>query len=1037
MARLAAKEDALYYPTDVPVVRLFVEKHINFDGSSIVVFDPCVGEGMAVRAFTDALVKNKNKKIYGIELETNRASQAEKILDVVVSGAYEDMLIQNSPDVIFHNPPYDYVNGKRTELQWINMVAPLMERGTYMVLVLPEMFFEGGKHHDEFRMCLKRNNLTLQRDKDGLIGAFKFPDPYFEKFKQHIVVVERPYGFAKLLPKIHIEGVIGEVNRKVKLVSGSFNLRSEMSISKLDAFGYTSELVPANYEKLFGKIPDVIPVNPLQAMRPEILAAVIAGGMFNGIKIDKDTIVRGGTTITKHVEEVVNEELGTKETITTQRMVAHVSEMNIRTGELNKWDSSTPEFGDKIEVVAKILADIINVQKPSIFQQSDHDRLLPKISKVHAPRLIDGHANGLFPAQTEAALTILRGWETDKVVFLLGKMGIGKTIVSIAASVGQVINRKDDAQKIVILLPSKDDIVNKWEEEIHMSCRELEHKVFKVTTITEAKEAMESKGLTFILLKESMAKRTSGVSQISKKDKCWSCGLPNELVNKEGELIEDKNSNEYAFCSMCDASYQTFTRNHHGNAYASIATYILKRYAKSFVLIQDEAHQFKGGDSARGYASGALQKAANRILTMTGTFYNGYASSMYYLLYRASGRFRSTNTYEGVKDFVTLYGLEQVIEKSKKKDLKYSFSGYNIKKNTTTKEIPGIHPSMVGLMLPNTVFMKLEDLNISLPPQSEHTLFFDLPEKVAKETNSYLSQIKDEAVSRMKDGDMSLISKLTWTKAAVHDVYPMGDQVDDFSLSRIDNDKLAPKEEALLRIVSEEKGRGAPVLVYYIQTERRPIHHRLSNLFEERGMKIAYMPSTVKGRKAFINQALKDGADAIICNPGLVKEGIDLLNFLTIVWYGVTDDAILVNQANARNNRIGQTHTTRVFYFGYNKTYQAERWTVTAKKVSAMSAMHGDIRSGIAALLGDDSMISSIQDAIIDYEKYESSLTMADLPEIINYKEQPIIVEQVLAAPEIENYYEKLQLWKKEKSLAVAQPKKAKKYNNQNQSTLF
>jgi hypothetical protein len=256
-----------------------------------------------------------------------------------------------------------------------------------------------------------------------------------------------------------------------------------------------------------------------------------------------------------------------------------------------------------------------------------------------------------------------------------------------------------------------------------------------------------------------------------------------------------------------------------------------------------------------------------------------------------------------------------------------------------------------------------------------------------------------------EDGSMSLMSQLTWAKAAVYDVYPLGDAVDGHGLPPINPTVLAPKEEALLRLVQWVKKDGYPSLVFYIQTDRRPIDIRLAKWFSKYGMKLSYMPSTVDKRIDFINGALDHGADAVLCNPNLVREGIDLLQFGAIIWYGVTPDAILVDQANARIYRpLIQDHNVRMFYLGYNGTYQSEQWTTTAKKVAAMSAVHGDIRKGLASLLGEDTLITTVQDQLIQYKRVDSQLTMSDLPELEvwqpNVQEEAVVLEEAIVAEE-------------------------------------
>ena len=1009
MAQLAAVEQGLYYPTDLRVVSLFVEKNVNVRGSTIDIFDPCVGEGLALEEFARGIkVDSRYRTIRttGIEIETNRAAEAKTRIDTVHVGAFEDFSFVNEAHIIFANPPYDEIKGKRVELDWISKIAGMMSTSTRLVLILPSRFFAGGENHNDMRLCLYQNKLmpignsNCYRQEDRL-GALKFPEPEYNYFKQHILVVEKVSWNCELMKEIKVDGVVGESNNRYNLGPEEFQHSSRYSgyaqekkhFQAVREVSKTYDSIFVDEEKiieLFGEPKKQIPITPLMPMRDEILAAAIAGGLFGGLQVD-DAVIRGGSTTIVEETEKESDDGSSKEIVKTSKLIAHISELSMITGEIVTYTSDAKEFGEKIEEIAFRVKAMMSDMSPSLYDaENDYERLHKKFANVRAPRIKRDGSDDLIITQKQAASTVLRGWEKTKSVFLMGEMGVGKTITSIAAAVGQVQNRGNDMkQKILLLIPSKNDLVEKWKMEIANACRDIPHTVLDVETITDVQKAFATKGITFIVVKESMVKRTSGVKTIYLKKKCFNCGSKDGLVNALGE-IPDKD-NETLFCMSCGVKYETCVRDRNNNAYSSLAEYINDHYAKSYVLIIDEAHQMKSGDSARGYASGSLIRGASRVLMMTGTFYNGYASSMYFNLYRCSGTFREGNSYDGVMDFVRLYGLEEEIVRLNRDNTQRSWSGYNVKKSVRTKEIPGIHPAMIGLMLPYTVFMKLSDMNTILPPQYEHTLFVDIANEPNSKVSSYLRKVKDKAVALQKDmatkhEGTSLLGQYTWAKSGAFDVYPIGDTIEteneSFGLEPTNLKSIAPKEEALLRIACDCKRKGFPLLIYYGQTDRRPIQNRFAGQFAKLGMKLSYMPSTEKNRVAFIEKSLADGADAVICNANLVREGIDLLMFRAIAWYGVTNDAILVNQANARIHRIGKQFPTDVYYLGYNETYQAAQWQITSKKVQAMQAMHGDVRAGLAALLGERSMINEIQDSMITYERYDSDMKATDFPEV-------------------------------------------------------
>jgi len=140
------------------------------------------------------------------------------------------------------------------------------------------------------------------------------------------------------------------------------------------------------------------------------------------------------------------------------------------------------------------------------------------------------------------------------------------------------------------------------------------------------------------------------------------------------------------------------------------------------------------------------------------------------------------------------------------------------------------------------------------------------------------------------------------------------------------------------------------------------------------------MRADVTKRVEFIRAALRDNADVIFASAPLVKEGIDLLECPTLVWFGVEFNAYLIPQANRRSWRIGQTEPVHVYYLAYDETPQAEAMDRVAKKLAAAQALQGDIRQGLAELLGEPDFVSRLQAATVSTDHFESSLTLADLP---------------------------------------------------------
>ena len=194
---------------------------------------------------------------------------------------------------------------------------------------------------------------------------------------------------------------------------------------------------------------------------------------------------------------------------------------------------------------------------------------------------------------------------------------------------------------------------------------------------------------------------------------------------------------------------------------------------------------------------------------------------------------------------------------------------------------------------------------------------------------------------------------------------------------------IFPREEALLRLILGERAESRKVLVFVSQIERRDLTPRLLKLMERFGLRGAVMRAGEKDRVRFLNRALARGADAVFCSPQLVHEGIDLVMFATAVWYGVEFNIYVVPQANRRLWRLHQELPVRIYYLGYNDFPQTTALAYVAEKIAAQQALRGDIRAGLARLLGQDTFLSKLQDAVagddLRWEHVESDLHIGDL----------------------------------------------------------
>lgn len=1035
MARLAAKEKMLYYPTDLETTRLIAAKHIRIGATYQIaptyILDPCAGEGQAVRKFAETFREESfensrrnttyqserdsfaacREKIYvkGVELDLQRADAAKELLGNgnVLQSAIEHVAVVGKFNILFCNPPYDYANSTRTELVWVDMVSPFLGESGLMILIVPDMFVDKGNYASDMKKALARNRFTRS-------VVLRFPDESYPQFKQVAIFAEKPYNnnqYNNYWHGLETTGVIGKSNwtyiftpRNLGVPTITQTVKGEIRPSAFDPY-------PASIIDLVGDpTGKTNAMRPLMPMRSEHAAMVAAAGMFNGAIVGGKALK--GSTIKRVVRHVEQSQTG-KSTVTevteAEVLAAQLSTIDMSTGELAVVNSidHKDEFEPMLEKHAQEFVDLAQRLYPPFFERKDTEQYRKVLSQIHAPRRIRGRQNGLFEEQIFRAAGILDEWRRNKVVTMNGEMGVGKTVVSMAACTIKAMQRKEHNRKIVVLLPPKADLVTKWTEEIKLALREFNPCVVHAETISNVQAAFAQNGLVFILLKETTAKMSSGwkpVQPISRKQpkkadkflqpRCPTCGRPMEYNNEDPEKVKSHCANEKCRDSAMWTVSRRKTGNGDGPGYARypLARFIRDRYRDRYILIVDEAHNMKAADSARAYAAQDLLASSHCAIQMTGTLYNGMASSIYYLLWRALPEFRKVWGWDDVQRFINQYGLFETVTRTYDRDSQTTASGYK-DFNERKSEKPGIHPAMIAQLLPSTVFFGIRDLEVILPSYAEHTLFVPKPEKFAW-IDSYLNTVRSDAVEKMmKHGDYSLLAQLTWAKQGAWDMASQGDYVDGHSLAPLECPwEMWPKEEALLRLIAQEKRAKRPVLCFVGQINRRDVTGRLCELLKRYGMKGAVMRANEKARVEFVRNAIRHDVDVIFTSAALVKEGIDLIELPTFVWLYGESNTYLVQQANRRAWRPGQELPCDIYYMAYNETPQAERMDRLAKKLGAAQTLQGDVRQGLAKLLGEEDFVSRLQDATISTEHFESDMTIDDLPELVPF--------EVAAAPQ-------------------------------------
>lgn len=450
--------------------------------------------------------------------------------------------------------------------------------------------------------------------------------------------------------------------------------------------------------------------------------------------------------------------------------------------------------------------------------------------------------------------------------------------------------------------------------------------------------------------------------------------------------------------------------------------YIKRNYRdRVYLLIWDEAHEAAHGDTGNGESFGRLAGVAKKVLAMTGTPFNGRSSSLFNLEYHLNARVRQQYNWGGSRRlarkergsryfpeilqdnskqrgraesrWVDAMGVrEQTVEERPTYDSETgAFTG------TTTyqrpyEEAPGISPLLVAEVLDHALFFSLGDLNKGLPEYQEIALPVEADADVADLYDNTLKYLKDYLIKRRWEGDVSfrgayLQWAMSWCNTAhmpyeiIHNLRDrFSNQKRSFTVKQMPSlgqERLYPKEEALIELVRDELANNRPCVIYVRQTQTRDLQPRLAELLKAHipEAKPYILKNTVAAerREAVIEQQIKGGINMLITNPELTKTGLDLLFAPTLIFYEPTFNLSTMMQASARSYRLNQTHALcKVYFLFYEGTMEHHAVQLMSRKQRAAKLLNGEIGlTGLDALTENE---GGLEEALMQAIGREESL---------------------------------------------------------------
>ena len=611
------------------------------------------------------------------------------------------------------------------------------------------------------------------------------------------------------------------------------------------------------------------------------------------------------------------------------------------------------EWGDVLK------AQVLKEMKP-VYSQTTEDEW-----DRQAREKLQSLLRSPFPGQiTKGILPVARSFyvEDRKADFLNGVMGTGKTFMGLA--VAYLLPKKN--KRILIQCPGH--LVKKWIREAentipHCTCINLNRKDMGVL-MTAKIAPTKPKGTEIWVIGKERAKlhfqRAPRRIIINGVSCCPTCGKP----------LED-----FEVCGKCKTRLWV-ADNGKVRRYAK-AEFIKRYLPKDFfdLLILDEVHELKGGGTAQGQAMSCLISRSKKVLSLSGTLMGGYVKDLFYLVWRMFPRWMRESGFEYGRtvQFAERYG---VIERTyDTKDLQSSMNAASIGRKIAGRcrvtEKPGVSPLLLPeMLLERSAFVRLEDISDNLPAYDEIVVSVKMSDEQRDAYKTLENDLTEETRKALARGDMRLLGKMLQSLLGYADGCRTAERVvlEDHGIDRIVGEApaltidLLPKEERLLEILATEQKEGRKVAIFLEHTGTRDLIPVLQEKLVQHGFSPLILRSDTvqtENREEWLEKQLKTGRyDCLICNPNLVKTGLDLLDFPTIVFFQCGYSIYTLRQASRRSWRIGQDLPVRVFFMAYADSMQEKALSLMAQKMETSLAVEGVLsEQGLAAMSSSENSI--------------------------------------------------------------------------------
>lgn len=429
-----------------------------------------------------------------------------------------------------------------------------------------------------------------------------------------------------------------------------------------------------------------------------------------------------------------------------------------------------------------------------------------------------------------------------------------------------------------------------------------------------------------------------------------------------------------------------------------VSDFICRKFSDQIALfIIDEVHAIQATSSGVSEAVRNIAFVAKKTVGLTGTLYRGLASSVYTLLFTFNPDVRQRFPWPystTPTEWIDAMGVWRMIFAHK--------NVYDNSRNTTStkyeqvsiSEAAGYSPEMFKLIAPCAIFATLEDLGQGVPDKTEiPTIIPMAPDQESLYMNVYgrLDQYNKRCIIA---GDYSFVGayyqnvKLMlnglfrpWT--VIHNIRPISNlktakptPVEVLTIPSM-GDVLQPKEEKLIERLTEMLADGRKCIVHIEQTGNdgsggnpgRDISDRITSIIKENVPEAnpfvlkAGSPAPAK-RSEWIEKRVAEGSNILVCNPRLIKEGVDMSWASYTVFVEIPTRVDVLAQSMMRTMSLKQERDVIIEFMVYDDIFESSGLSYAASKMAAMAMVHGNSYGELAASSEDVDLQEDIMELI-------------------------------------------------------------------------